>query len=135
MKTVYLLRGVSGAGKSTLAQTLMMAHSDVQVTHIEADMFFYGVDGKYNFDHTKLSSAHQWCFDRFSDCCEYPDTSVVICSNTFTTKKEIQRYIDKAKEHNCKLVVLTVEKCHDSENVHNVPSDVLLAQRKRFELL
>jgi adenylate kinase family enzyme len=49
-KIIYLVRGIPGSGKSTFAKSL-------GGTHFETDQFFM-VDGKYNFDGSKLKEAH-----------------------------------------------------------------------------
>lgn len=128
MKEVFLIRGVSGSGKSTLANAL----SNTTTLHVEADMFFVA-DGEYKFDATKLSDAHKECFDTFTLGIADDYITRVIVSNTFTTLWEIQSYIDYAKQHNCKLTVLTVEKCHDNANVHGVPEAVIRRQHERFQ--
>lgn len=128
MKEVFLIRGVSGAGKTTLAEALL---NDTTL-HVEADMFFMR-DGEYKFDATKLSDAHKECFDTFTVAIADYHITRVIVSNTFTTLWEIQPYINYAKHHNCKLTVLTVEKCHDSANVHGVPEAVIRQQHERFQ--
>ena len=129
MKEVFLIRGVSGAGKSTLAEAL----SNNTTLHVEADMYFVTADGEYKFDASQLYAAHNDCFETFGLAVLDNSITRVIVSNTFTTVKEIQPYIDYAKQHNCKLTVLTVEKCHDNANVHGVPEAVIRRQHERFQ--
>jgi len=51
-KVLYIVRGIPGSGKSTFAKTL-------GGNHYEADMYFIGESGNYNFDPTKIKDAHQ----------------------------------------------------------------------------
>ena len=128
MKEVFLIRGVSGSGKSTLASALTNDTSK----HIESDMYFVK-DGVYEYKPDEVKYAHKDCFALFMLNVLRTDITRVIVSNTFTMFWEIEPYINFAKQHNCKLTVLTVEKCHNSVNVHGVPEETLKRQHERFQ--
>lgn len=129
-QSLYLIRGLPGAGKSTFANTLLDAYV---VQHVfEADNYFIGVDGVYRFDPHSLGKAHDQCFDKTKDALER-GLSVAV-SNTFTTEREMQRYVDLAKEHNINLVSLIVENRHGNQSVHDVPVNTLRRMRDRFDV-
>lgn len=120
-----LIRGLPGSGKSTLAKKLATASYG---EHYEADMYFVDVNGKYMFDASKLSAAHQWCQSRTRDSLHH---RISVCvSNTFTTLKELRPYFDIALEFNITPTVITMN--NQWGNVHNVPEDKLLVMKNRF---
>lgn len=125
MSKLILLRGLPGAGKSTLAKTFEGAR------HFEADMFFMGENGNYNFDVTKLREAHEWCRNNVDNTMSFGIDVVV--SNTFTQKWEMDAYYELAKKHGYVVFSLIVENRHGGVNKHNVPEDKLLAMKERFE--
>lgn len=105
-KTIYILRSVSGAGKSTLAKEL--CKEGIADIHLEADMYFMDYAKKeYNFDASKLGVAHEWCKRKSEEAMSLGYDLVV--SNTFTTEKEIQPYLDLAEQYGYKVVSLIVE--------------------------
>ena len=121
MRHLILIRGLPGSGKSTLAKQIKHACG---YFHIEADMFWIGVDGSYNFDITRLEEAHQWCQCHARDTLKYQD---VVVSNTFTRIREMQPYLDMTNN----VTVLTCTASFGS--IHNVPHDVLIKMRDRWE--
>lgn len=127
-QTLYLLRGLPGAGKTTLAETLLAANL---VQHIcEADNYFVGEDGVYRFDGAFLGKAHDLCFD-LAERAILSGESVAV-SNTFTTEREMEKYVDLAKERGIKLVSLVVENRHGKRSVHDVPETAMRRMRERF---
>lgn len=121
---LILLRGTPGSGKSTLAKMLI---SGTDTKHIEADQYFM-IDDKYNFDITHIGLAHKWCQDM-------TDTYLtqgynVVCSNTFTTKKELKSYFEIGEKHE---IVPNVIVCQNEfENIHSVPEETLKKMKERF---
>jgi len=120
--TLTLVRGLPGSGKSTYAKGLP-SH-----IHLEADMF-HMEKGVYKFNGTFVKAAHHWC---------QTSTEIflnagynVIVSNTFTTLKEMEFYIDKAAFIDCQLNVIRMNKNYG--NIHSVPEDVLKKMAARFE--
>lgn len=122
---LLLIRGIPGSGKSTLAKS-MITHS-----HVEADMYFYDLQGHYNYDASKIKLAHGWCKGSTQYLLEQGRNVVV--SNTFTRISEMQPYFDMAKQMN--IPVRVIEAKGNFQNVHNVPDEVLTAMRERWELL
>lgn len=128
MSTLYILRGLPGAGKSTLAKKIVNPGMI-----FEADMYFIEDDGSYNFDASKLGRAHEWC----QGCVNYSMSKGygdIVVSNTTTTEKEIQPYLDMAAEHNYQVVSLVVENRHGGKSVHDVPEQSLEKMRNRFSV-
>lgn len=130
MKKLILIRGIPGSGKSTLARMLMQLYNITDFAyHFEADMFFENDSGEYVFDPLNIKHAHAWC-QKMTD--EHLDMdSVVIVSNTFTTKWELEPYFKIAKKHGITPIVHLAQ--NQFNNVHGVPEDVLKKMRARFE--
>ena len=135
MKTLILLRGIPGAGKSTFAN--FMFQSGVI---FEADQYFYDEDGKYNFDASELYAAHKWCQLRVEKVMRENLTSngeyfpEIVVSNTSTTEKELEPYLELARKYDYKVVSLVVENRHGSKSVHNVPEETIERMKQRFSI-
>ena len=123
MQKLTLIRGLPGSGKSTLAKTL-------DIPHYEADMFFMK-EGKYCFDASKLHQAHHWCLSSTKTALNAG--SSVVVSNTFTTKKEMNPYVDLAAELGVELEIL--ECTANFGSIHDVPEEALQRMRARWETL
>lgn len=117
-----LIRGLPGSGKSTFAR-------DFYMRHYEADMFFIQPDGEYKFNPGLIKQAHEWC-QASVRCALYAHYDVVV-SNTFTTRKEMQPYIDFAKNCGAELKVYRMTSNYGS--IHNVPEETIERMRNRFE--
>lgn len=128
--TLLLLRGLPGCGKTTLGKFLL----DENTKHIEADEFFMNGD-TYNFDSSKLGDAHAWCKNTVMGWMS-SDTPVkkIIVSNTFTTVKEMNDYINLAKEFGYVVYSVIVENRHGGVNVHQVPEETLTRMKNRFDV-
>lgn len=127
MGTLILLRGLPGSGKTSFAKTLN--HNG---NHFEADMYFYKNE-KYEFDVDNLIHAHNWCFNKTKTAIRNNE-GVVVVSNTFTRKRELQNYIDLANEFNYKVISLIVENRHGRESIHNVPEETISKMKNRFDI-
>ena len=125
-KELYILRGLPGSGKSTLAESL-------GGYHLEADMYFTGDDGEYNFDSTKLPEAHKWCQGMVEELME-EDVERIVVSNTSTQKWEMDPYFDLAEENGYTVFSLIVENRHGGDNIHGVPSESIERMKNRFEV-
>jgi predicted kinase len=132
MNVVYIIRGPSGSGKSTYAEEL----SSVVYS---ADDFFM-VDGKYNWDISLLSEAHQHCFNSFLYAIKNKVEKIVV-ANTFTRKYEYVNYILVAQMfgYEVKVVDFIVKdietiKVLAERNQHGVPLETIFSQVARFEL-
>jgi ABC-type dipeptide/oligopeptide/nickel transport system ATPase component len=153
---LILIRGAQGSGKSTLATAIVNAHSyenyaakngsmymgkgiSKSYVHFEADQFWYLLGhGSYAFDPAMLGKAHKWCQDGVQQAINKSQN--VIVSNTFTTRKELQPYLDMAKAHNEGLddsYRYTVQEiiCRgEFANTHGVPQDAVNKKRAGLEL-
>lgn len=121
---LFIVRGLPGSGKSTLAKSL-------GVFHVEADMFFVTPEGEYLFRPESIGKAHEWC--RKTVFLAINSGLSVVVSNTFTTKREIQPYINIAKGAGVEYEILTMNGQYGS--IHNVPADVIEKMRARWEEL
>lgn len=125
MTELILIRGIPGSGKSTLARTYV----EKGFKHFESDQYFM-VDGEYRFDASKLSLAHNNCFEK-TRVALLAGKSVVV-SNTFTRLWEMQNYINLAQTYQLPFKVI---RCVGKfKNVHGVPDDILEKMSDRFEL-
>lgn len=120
---LILIRGLPGSGKSTYAKKHFPSH-----LHIESDQFFMK-NGKYEFDINKLKTNHKRCFLKVKKALERGKKVVV--SNTFTTKKEIQSYLDLAESLEKNVKVLRMEAQY--QNQHDVPEEIIKAMKSRFQ--
>ena len=125
MSKLYLIMGLPGSGKTTKAEEILRLAPD-RTKHFEADMFFLS-DGKYVFEPSKLSLAHQWCEKETENALrEYFD---VIVSNTFLTPAERKPYILLAKKFACELVVIPCSGNYGS--THNVPAETMEKMKRK----
>lgn len=125
-KLCYIIRGVSGSGKSTLA--LQLANGDVGKI-FEADSYLIDEDGNYNWTPNNMLMAHYKCFKDFQESCEV-GVSPVVVSNTNTSPREFQRYIDAAAAEGYTVISLVVENRHGSTDTHYVPETTLERQEQ-----
>jgi predicted kinase len=130
MKTLYIVRGIPGAGKSTFAKS-------IGGVHIEADQFFM-MNGKYNFDITKIKLAHKYCQNQTEAWMKTDGTQVnndkIVVSNTFTQEWEMEPYFKLAEKYGYRTFSLIVENRHGGVNEHDVPEDKLEQMKTRFEV-
>jgi NEDD4-binding protein 2 len=135
MRTIILLRGLPGSGKSTFANYMFSNNI------FEADQYFYDENGlNYNFDASKLHLAHKWCQLRVEHAME--DNlksdgvyfSEIVVSNTSTTEKELEPYLELAKKYDYQIISLIVENRHGSKSIHNVPDEKLEQMKNRFSI-
>jgi predicted ABC-type ATPase len=130
MKTVFIIRHASGAGGSSLARTLYDMSPESIIC--EADDYFIDWTGEYKFDPNKLGQAHEYCKNRFVLAIE-DGAPLIICSNTNTTPKEYQFYLDKAIEAGYIVHMVVVERFMDTKSVHNVPDETIQKQKDRLK--
>ena len=134
-KLFLIIRGLPGAGKSTFAIEQYNLYTSIGIDvagPFEADQFFQTPEG-YVFNPAKLGNAHAQCFSNTENAMKN-SASVVIVSNTFTTEKEVQPYLELANKYEYKTVSLVVENRHGSRSVHNVPEESLTKMKNRFSL-
>ncbi len=128
--TLYLVRGVPGCGKSTFAEQLRL--SGLVTQFLEADKYFIDSEGKYIFDPSKLSEAHEWCQTR-AKMYLFAGDSVAV-SNTSTTEKEVAVYQRIAELTGANFVSIIVENRNNTENIHNVPAEKIQQMKDRFSV-
>lgn len=125
-RKLILIRGLPGSGKSTLAKKMVQENPSIH--HYEADMYFVDSEGNYKYVGCNISKAHQWCFSATETALQKGYT--VIVSNTTTTQKEAQPYIDLAKKLNAEIEIITLTENYG--NIHNVPQETLNKMQSRF---
>jgi len=128
-KMLILVRGIPGAGKTEFAEA--MAYGN-EFPVLSADNFFMQ-DGKYNFDKTRLGSAHLWCQNN-TVIHMINGVQKIFVANTFTTEKEMQPYFDMAAKYDYMVFSIVVENRHGNINVHNVPNETIEAMKNRFNI-
>jgi predicted kinase len=123
-KSLIILRGLPSAGKSALAEVL-----EIKAICCADDYFTH--DGKYLWNSAKIGIAHEWCQRK---CRRFMKKQIerIVVTNTFTSEKELQPYIDLARQFNYKLFSCVVEKRHNGTNSHNVPEATLEKMRNRL---
>ena len=134
VKALFLIRGCPGAGKSTFARFICNEYAIC-----EADKYFVGEDGVYNFDPAKLKDAHAWCRreveTRMKDNQQNPQFyPEIVVSNTFTQEWEMKEYYKLAEEYGYSVFSLIVENRHGGVNEHGVPPEKLEQMKNRFQI-
>ena len=138
---LILVRGVSGAGKSTIADMLNIYLNSCFSTD---DMFM--VDGEYKFDPSKLGEYHDATVQKVKDIMGDRQFEIntgedlltpitIVVHNTFTQEWEMKPYFELAEEFNWHVHTIIVENRHGSKSIHDVPDDVIKAQKERFEVI
>ena len=127
MNNLILVRGVSGAGKSTIAPMFKNA------VLVSTDDFFLDEYGDYVFDANSLVINHQKC-QLAVNMMMQDNEELIVVHNTFTADWEMDAYFDLARKHGYAVHTIIVENRHGSENVHDVPQDVIKAQTERFSV-
>lgn len=123
---LYIIRGIPGSGKSTLAQS--MVSRGIVDAYYEADMYFMQ-GGKYMFDPSKLSTAHEWCQSKVFAGLKAGKSIAV--SNTFTTRKEMFPYVNFCRRNGIHFDVVRLETRFQS--IHDVPQAAIDRMLSRFE--
>lgn len=121
---LILVRGLPGSGKSTYAKNYFGGH-----IRLEADMYFIQPDGSYDWAADRLSKAHNWCFETTKIMLN--NGYDVVVSNTFTTLKELNPYIEVASSNDIPFAVFRMT--NEYTSIHNVPQIVIEKMRIRFE--
>ena len=129
MSKLTLIRGIPGAGKSTLADMLVLIgkSAGVDTVHYEADQLFMK-NGKYEFNASLLSQAHELCQQNTFEA--LGNGKSVVVANTFVTIKELKPYFQIAKDFDLVPHVILCQSNYGS--VHGVPEDTLRSMRKKF---
>ena len=139
--TLYIIRGLPGSGKSTLADLIAAnrladEHGRGQAVKVEADQFFVSSNGHvetYNFDRRFLGAAHDECYGR---TIRYLRSGFsVAVANTFSTKREVDRYINGLQRTGLSRdVEIRVIVCKGGyKSPHDVPVKAIEKMRERWE--
>lgn len=135
-QTLFIIRGLPGAGKSTIAQKLREgyeAHGEL-LAITEADQFFMRSNGHkevYEFDRRYLGAAHDECYGRSMRFLK-KGRSVAV-ANTFSTRREIQRYVSGVRKMCPDVDVVVIHATGRYKSVHNVPQKSIDAMKARWE--
>lgn len=131
-KDLILVRGCSNAGKTEFAKSL---GDGFNLVFSADDYFTEWKDGKYeyNFDHTKLKEAHEYCRKRTERAMK-DNLDEIFVANTFTQEWEMKPYFDLAEKYGYRVFSIIVENRHGNSNVHDVPEDIVNKQKNRFEI-
>lgn len=135
---VVIMSGVSGSGKSSYIQNVITTRLNGNYGYVSADQYF-GRDGEYKFDASKLSAAHADCFLRFITILNTSNRpQIILVDNTNTTTHEISPYVLGAEAFGYQANITTI-KTHGTDltrcaerNLHNVPYQGILQQYKRI---
>lgn len=133
-KRFYLIRGVPGAGRTSTAKSLELTYKahDLNTSIIEANDFFVK-DGVYNFDPKLLQQAHDDCIERTKQALTDDTTDVVIVTNTFVYKWEIEPYFDMM-DYIRNIVVFDVIVAQGGKgSTHDVPLRTIEKMKRNFE--
>ena len=128
---LVLVRGLPGTGKSTLAALFG------PLTPVLAADDYFTVGGEYRFDPNFLGQAHSVCQHRTREALGC--NPVVVVTNTFSQRWELEPYFTIAREHNAKVHVTDLfdagfdDAALAMRNVHGVPEHVIATMRARWE--
>jgi|TARA_Y100000401_G_C8162977_1_gene145199 predicted kinase len=123
-KTLYLIRGLPGSGKSTLANKLAPEAS------FEADQYFTNNNGEYNYDQSKIDSAHHVC-QKWTECAMVIGHEDIAVANTFTQMWEMTVYFELAEKHG--YTVNVIECKNNFGSTHDVPEYAIDRMAERWE--
>ncbi len=131
---LIILRGLPGSGKSTIAQSIS-EENKYPVFSID-DYFTDPYTKEYAFDFSKNHLAYKQC-ELNTEKAMQEKCSKIILHNTFTINWEIEPYFALAKKYSYMVFILTVEKYHNSENLHGISEDQLkkMAEKYKVKLL
>ena len=124
MPTMFIMRGLPGSGKSTLAETRFANYF-----HLEADMFFLDSQGNYNWNHSDLNEAHEWC--AITARVLLNSGLNIVVSNTFVELWEMNPYFDLVM--NDELQITEVN--GNWKSSHNISDEKMHNMRERWEVL
>ena len=131
-KVMYIMRGLPGSGKSSLAKDLGKGG---QI--FSADDYFM-VNGKYQFDPTKLPNAHL-STQRKTENALSNGVSPIVVDNTNVSREEMKPYAQMAKKYGYDVEVAQPDTpwMFDAEklakrNKHGVPQEVIEDMMRRW---
>jgi predicted kinase len=129
MKELILLRGLPGAGKSTIAHILSEGKDPV----FSVDDFFTNAAGNYRFEFDKNHLAYAQCQEKTRNAMSEGKEKIFV-HNTFTMDWEMKPYLEMAEEFGYRLHVLTVEKYHSGENIHEISDEQIRKMAEKYKV-
>lgn len=128
MPTLYITIGPAGSGKSTLAEK--MVAEGKAIAYIEADHYMLDLNGRYRFDPKNLGFAHQRCKTRCEEIMAH-GTDSLIQSNTNLRRKDVDTYLELAKQYGYDVVLIKMKT--QFKSIHNVPDDKVASMKDLAE--
>jgi len=124
-KVLIIVRGIPGSGKTSFASLLGKA--------ICCADDYYVHDGEYKWVAEDIGKAHGWSQRK---CRRFMKAQVetVVVANTNTTEREMQPYMDLARQFGYMVYTVIVENRHGSVSVHGVPEATLDKMKARFSV-
>jgi len=121
-----MVRGIPGSGKSSFAELL-----GTKAICCADD--YYVHDGEYKWVAEDIGKAHGWSQRK---CRRFMKAQVetVVVANTNTTEREMQPYMDLARQFGYMVYTVIVENRHGSVSVHGVPEATLDKMKARFSV-
>lgn len=140
MKTLYLMQGVPGSGKSTMAKAIKDGLDRGEAVICSTDNYWFDADGKYNYDISKASEAHEWNRNAVESLMADGMPNVIV-DNTNTLRSQAQPYFDFADKYGYTLVVVRVDPGLDEALRRNslrsedrkIPEGVIHSMQARME--
>lgn len=90
---------------------------------------YFMKSGTYQWSRDRVGKAHTWCQDMVRNALSAGMDVVV--ANTFTTRKEIQPYLDMCKQMNIPYMI--VKMVAQFQSIHNVPEETMRKMAERWE--
>lgn len=139
---LYIMRGLPGSGKTTLASSLEGA------VRLSTDQYWERPDGRYDFNPSLLSDAHEWAkvrakglmsIGRHKFDLNLPSCDLII-DNTNIKVEHMRPYLELAEQYGYEPVTLQpmtpwaweVEECA-KRNIHGVPLETIQRMKDQFE--
>jgi len=115
----------SGCGKTTFANLLGKAVCC-------ADDYFIH-NSEYKWVGKDIGKAHDWCQRK---CRRFMKKRIdrIIIANTNTTVREMQPYMDLAKQFGYRTYSIIIENRHSNISIHSVPEITLDKMKTRFDI-
>lgn len=142
-KVMVIMRGLPGSGKSSQAKNIV----DMCYTNPNYGKFIFSADnffidrctGRYHFNKSKLTNAHQWLQENIKQAVQHEVTPVII-DNTNIELREMETHLKIAVINGYWIEILEstsawaweVSECA-KKNVHKVPYDVIMNMIGRYE--
>lgn len=126
MPTMYLIRGLPGSGKSWLAEAIAAFTDNVEIC--EADDYHYNKYNVYEWKPENVHTSHLWCQAKCRLAMQ--EMMNVVVSNTSVKQKEVNVYLDMARDFGYNVMVINCQSTFNS--VHDVPQEVIESMRRKF---